>query len=225
MDVLKKAALLGLMGLGVYIAFAEKKSPSSPSSLAANAEGSGSNQPSEAAVAEGQPKTTSIATGKQQTAFAGIIDRSRSEFTAAQNDLAKGAFRQSRADELCQLLKNRSVSNWVGFLSELSSNSDGLGVITIDIGGGTEVKTWNNDFSDIGDKTMLRSSDPVFKAVINMKIGQPVVFSGKFMKGDADCIAEGSLTQSGSMENPEFIMRFTSLKAADPSLLSQVPAR
>jgi hypothetical protein len=42
-----------------------------------------------------------------------------------------------------------------------------------------------------------------------MEKGDPVKFSGTFVRDEADCIKEGSLTQNGSMTEPEFIFRFS----------------
>lgn len=154
----------------------------------------------------------SVSTGPQQNAFNEAIATYRDAHSKANNDLAAGAQRQKRAKSICQILKGSSIKGWTGFITQLSSNSDGLGVLAIETGKGVTVKTWNNALSDSGDKTLLKVDSPVFQEAMELQVGQAVEFSGTFIKDKTDCIRESSLTQSGSMENPAFIMRFTSLK-------------
>jgi hypothetical protein len=45
-----------------------------------------------------------------------------------------------------------------------------------------------------------------------MKEGDEVVFSGTFFASDVDCVEEHSMGLQGSMSEPEFIFRFTSVK-------------
>ena len=154
-----------------------------------------------------------VPTGSQQTAFNEAVVAYREAFAKAPNEMAAGAQRQKRAKALCAALKNRSVKGWTGFITDLSSNSDGLGILSIETGKGITVTTWNNAISDAGDNTLLKVDSPVMEAAAELAVGQAVEFSGTFVKDSKDCIRESSMTQAGSMESPEFIMRFTSLKS------------
>lgn len=62
--------------------------------------------------------------------------------------------------------------------------------------------------SDIGDKTLIELGTDLFAKLAGMKTGQKVKFSGQFLAGDVDCVREASVTLSGSMMAPEFLMRF-----------------
>jgi hypothetical protein len=104
-----------------------------------------------------------------------------------------------------------AVRDWEGTIYNLSSNNDGRGVLAITIGPRVYVKTWNNAVSDYSDGTMLSPSSLIYNTAVKMRSGQKVRFSGSFFSGDKDCVREASLTQSGSMTDPEFIMRFTDL--------------
>jgi hypothetical protein len=59
-----------------------------------------------------------------------------------------------------------------------------------------------------------RSRSPVFQALVAMKEGDAVRFSGTFIRDEADCVREGSMSLSGSMTEPEFIMRFSAAAPA-----------
>jgi hypothetical protein len=52
----------------------------------------------------------------------------------------------------------------------------------------------------------------MYRQLVSMKKGDRVIFSGSFLPSDSDCITEASITQSGSMTDPEFIVRFTQVR-------------
>jgi hypothetical protein len=107
-----------------------------------------------------------------------------------------------------------SISNWLGKVSQLSSNGDGKGVLTLTVAPDISVGTWNNDFSDIGDHTLIDPRSAVFSKASATKEGQWVWFSGEFRPSDVDCIKESSITIDGSMDEPNFIFEFSDLSAA-----------
>lgn len=155
----------------------------------------------------------SVETGEQQTKFHRVVREYAKAYEEASNDMAAGAQRQKRAKAICSLLGKRpSVKGWTGFITELSSNGDGLGVLSIGTSKGITVKTWNNALSDSSDNTLIPVDSPVMETAMNLSVGQAVEFSGTFVRDRTDCLREGSLTQDGSMREPEFIIRFTSLK-------------
>lgn len=154
----------------------------------------------------------SVDTSPQQDAFNLAVADFRDAYANAPNEMAAGGQRQKRAKALCKILTDVKVSRWTGFITKLSSTSDGRGVLTIETGKGVSVTTWNNALSDLNDNSLLSINNPVFEIAMNLPVGQAVEFSGTFIRDKNDCIREGSLTQSGSMKNPAFIMRFTSLK-------------
>ena len=155
----------------------------------------------------------SVPSSPQQEKFNLAVAEYSSAYASAANDMAAGAQQQRRARALCAIVgKSRSIKNWTGFITELSSNGDGLGVLAVESGKGVTIKTWNNSFSDIGDSTLLPVDSPVMNAAMELSVGQAVEFSGTFVRDSEQCIREGSLTQDGSMRQPEFIMRFTHLR-------------
>lgn len=146
-----------------------------------------------------------------QQAFVRIVAAARAAYSAAPNDMAKGATRTTRGSDICRAMPSRAVANWTGTIDLLSSNSDGKGVLRIEIARDVTVGTWNNALSDVGDRTLLDPGDPVARAAMVMQRRQAVRFSGTFFRGDPDCFRESSITQSGSMTDPVFIFRFSEL--------------
>jgi hypothetical protein len=76
------------------------------------------------------------------------------------------------------------------------------------------LRTTNNDLSDILDHTLLDPSSNVFRQALSLSKGQRILFSGSFLPSETDCVQEISLTQEGSMTDPEFLFHFTDVQAA-----------
>lgn len=150
----------------------------------------------------------------RQDAFVETIRKFKAAYGGAQNDMLRGATRPARGSELCGVLPSGTVTDWTGEIARLSSNNDGKGVVSIKVADGVYMKTWNNALSDFGDRTMIDTTSPLFARVAALAVGQAVRFSGDLVRSDLDCFREGSLSVSGAMTEPEFIIRFTDIKAA-----------
>jgi hypothetical protein len=151
-----------------------------------------------------------------EQAFIQAVQRGQAAFQGAPNEMAQGGTRAQRRTAICQSLnvpgQGVLISGWVGQIDKLSSNSDGKGVLYLSLAPNIRVETWNNDFSDTSDRTLIEPSSPLFAAVSQMKEGDEVVFSGTFFPSDVDCVEEHSMGLQGSMSEPEFIFRFASVK-------------
>jgi hypothetical protein len=145
-----------------------------------------------------------------QARFLEVVELGRSVYRAGRNELEQGSARPARAKTLCATFSRLDVNGWTGFLSKLSTNNDGRGVIAVEVGKDIYVKTWGNALSDTGDKTLLDSGSDLYRKLFNFKTGQAVAFSGQFIKDSTgtDCLRESSMTMNGSMTSPEFIFRF-----------------
>lgn len=147
--------------------------------------------------------------------FIAGVQAARSAYNSAPNDMAKGGTRADRRRAICEALSGSASANqWTGTIAKLSSNGDGKGVLYISIADDVTIGTWNNALSDIEDNTLMDQSSPAFKAASAMKEGDKVVFSGTFIPSETDCIRETSMTLEGSMQEPEFLIRFESVSAA-----------
>ena len=150
---------------------------------------------------------------ESQAAFVAAIDDARQAEKSATNDLAKGGVRRDRRDALCRIVDGEDLQSWAGKVTRLKTNSDGLGVVAIAIGDGVHFATWNNMLSDGGDNTLIDPSTPIFEKLATLKEGDRIRFSGLlFRDSTTDCFREMSLTMSGSMDAPEFLMRFTDIE-------------
>lgn len=148
-----------------------------------------------------------------QLAFTTIVENFRLQYLAGKNDLQKGASRPARAKSLCQEIKSMRFVDWIGTVHTLSTNSDGLGVVSIEIAPNMHLKTWNNAVSDYSNKTLIAPESPLYQALMQMKKGDRVRASGQLFRGDSDCFREGSISMDGSMREPEFIARFSDVRA------------
>lgn len=151
----------------------------------------------------------------KQRSFVQAVVSARDAFEAAPNDLAKGGARAARARAICNALAGTKANGWTGTISELSSNSDGKGVLRIAVAPEVSVATWNNALSDYGSETLIEPSSALFGKLAGLAEGDRVKFSGGFFRNDVDCVAESSVTLSGSMTAPYFIMRFSAVETMD----------
>lgn len=185
---------------------AAANSVSSPSSNATTSESTKSPTPSERMQSLMPPA---------QVALIESVESARRQYAAGANDMAKGAARPARAQSICRTLSGLMVDDWVGRVKILSTNSDGKGVLGVEIGTKINVKTWNNALSDIADRTLIEPSTQLFSYASSLRKGQIVRFSGTFFRSETDCIEESSISLSGSIREPDFVFRFTSVSAVD----------
>lgn len=127
----------------------------------------------------------------------------------ADNDMQKGNALRERNKKICANMGPLTVEDWIGTVSKIDSNSDGLGILKIEIAKNVYVETWNNAISDSFHNTLIQPSTPLFDAVANLKKGQKVKFSGQFFDDSDTCIYESSLTLDGKVKEPEFIFKFS----------------
>jgi hypothetical protein len=159
-----------------------------------------------------EAKVAAVRLPDDQVAFVQIVQSAQKASGSAENDMQKGGVRANREKELCSTLPALAVNEWVGDVYEVSSNSDGKGVLAVTIASGIYIKTWNNDVSDIVHNTLIDPSSALFSQASQLKEGQKVKFSGTFFReSDASigCLAESSLTLDGKLSEPEFIFRFS----------------
>ena len=157
--------------------------------------------------------------------FIEIVSKAQQESHNADNDMMRGGIKNVRDKALCSLFTNLSIENWIGKIKSLDANSDGKGVLEIEIAQSIVIKTWNNSLSDISDNTLLDPSSKLFQSLSLMKRGNKVQFSGRFFNGiEGDCIEEGSLTLTGKINEPEFILSFSDVSDLNsPELKSSTP--
>jgi hypothetical protein len=140
-------------------------------------------------------------------AFAKANNDAKDAYEAADNDLKKSVIRKQRDDGAMGALTNGNFSNWPGVLETLTTNGDGNAVITVRLDGCIcAVMTWNNDVSDAGDGTLVKMGTPLYKKLIAMHQGDHVIVSGHVLR-------ESSMTEEGSVNDPEWITQFNDVSA------------
>lgn len=145
--------------------------------------------------------------------FIDIVQKASADYSNAENDMKKGGIRNDRSKAVCKVVSSPLVKNWVGTITELTTNSDGLGVLSVRLDKNVTVTTWNNALSDTFDNTLIHQDSPVFKILSELQKGSKIKFSGTFFRDDegVDCYKESSLTMSGAMTEPEYLFRFSSV--------------
>ena len=173
--------------------------------------------PQQSAISEIKPQISyQIPPG--QSNLISTVNDFVSPYRNAPNELKKSALRTQRGNSLGEALGNsRQATDWVGTIKSMSTNNEGKAILEIALlqNGGTPimVKTWNNALSDIMDNTLIPQESSLFTAISELSKNDLVYFSGNFLVSDkSDFIKEGSLTELGSMTEPEFLFRFKSVK-------------
>ena len=141
--------------------------------------------------------------------------KGQSDFATRETEFQKGATRPERAKKICEIIKYGSVKNWFGVVDQLSTNSEGKGILVVKIAKDVYVQTWNNAFSDLVGRTMIDPDEALYKTLLHMKVGQDIRFAGRFLQSEIDCVQEISFTLSGSMTKPQFIMQFSDIRPVD----------
>ena len=147
-----------------------------------------------------------------QARFIEAVSAAQQKSKDADNDMQRGSAKSERDKNVCALLKTMKVKDWTGKITNITSNSDGKGVIEVEIAKKITVKTWNNALSDIGDHTLIEPGTKFFDFVASLKKGTKIQFSGNFFRGSSgDCVKESSMSLRGKLEDPEFIFSFVEI--------------
>lgn len=151
---------------------------------------------------------------QDQASFVSIVKNAKDKREKSQNDMQNKLLIDAREKEICESLKSLNVENWIGEVKSIGTNSDGRGVLKVEISKDISLMTWSNSFSDYEKKTMLSPGTDVFKEALQLRKGQKIKFSGNFFKGKTGhCIYETSLTQLGGITNPDYLFKFSKISA------------
>ncbi|SEQ64719.1 hypothetical protein SAMN05216522_10522 [Rosenbergiella nectarea] len=143
--------------------------------------------------------------------FVSIVKDAQDKAKSAENDMQLGGIKAQRDALVCSVVQDKHVNEWIGKVDTMSSNSDGKGVVSISLSEDINVKTWNNDISDYGDHTLITPGSELFETASQLKEGDIVRFSGKFISDSQNCIRESSLGIRGKVTEPEYIFQFNSI--------------
>ena len=148
---------------------------------------------------------------QDQKQFIEIVERFHDGYKQGDNDIAKDATRLQRAKAICAAIRTPVVQNWTGSVFKVSSNREGKGILELTLSTHIRVATRNDSIADIGDNTLIDPKSPLFDQTVLLKKSQQVLFSGSFTPDPTDCFRETSMTLSESMNEPEFLFRFSDI--------------
>jgi hypothetical protein len=161
-----------------------------------------------------------LLTGLCEAAAAGDMPQDQKQFievverfhgAKADSDMAKNATRLQRAKAICAAIRTPVVQNWTGTVFKVSTNREGKGVLELTLSTHMRITTWNDSIADVGDRTLIDPKSPLFDQTVLLKKNQEVLFSGSFIPDPTDCFREISMTLSESMDEPEFLFRFSDI--------------
>ena len=153
----------------------------------------------------------------QEKMFIEIVSKAQKDSFSANNDMQKGGIKRERDKSICALMSSLRIENWIGNIKNIDANSDGRGILAIEIAPDIILTTTNNELSDMMLPSLIDPSSALFQTASSMREGQKVEFSGNFFNGiDGDCVFEQSLTLDGKILEPEFVFKFTALSVPTP---------
>lgn len=138
-----------------------------------------------------------------------------SSYFDAGNEMKKSKVYRDLRAFLTGYLKSGAIRNWEGRITDIGTTEGGSkAYVKIEAnfeGKQIVYKTWNNQLSDFSTHSMLSLNSPVYKQVENLAEGDNVVFSGSFLRDSKKGFSESSLSEQGTVTDPEYIIRFTSI--------------
>jgi hypothetical protein len=145
--------------------------------------------------------------------FLDLIANFSNIYASAPNRMSQATVPPQRANALCVLLPDGAVRDWVGTIETLSSTDDGRGILGVRISSHVTLETVNNPLSELlsATPTLIPTDSRLFRQLSSLRVGQPIVFSGYFVRGE-DCFTESSLTVTGAMQDPYFQFRFIGVR-------------
>ena len=151
----------------------------------------------------------------QEDAFINTINSAKQEYDEAHNEMKNDEIRHKRKEALRSIVPDYKASNWFGVITEITTTFDNGATLTVKIAPDISIETFNNEISDVETKTIIRQKNTVFKQLYNLKAGDKVKFSGIFLSSDEDFLRENSISTEGSLQEPEFLFKFTSIESAN----------
>jgi hypothetical protein len=142
-----------------------------------------------------------------------LIEAYRLTYDEAQTDLQQANARLERDEAICEVLGSGQITDWSGVVDDVGATSEALGWVKIAIGENVTLETWNNEFSDIFDDTLVSRKSPLYETLLSLTKGQVINFSGKFIADSGVCLGTKNLTEYFAVNRPEFLFKFTSLVA------------
>jgi hypothetical protein len=143
--------------------------------------------------------------------FVKIISDTETQLKASPTSLQQSQLISNRDTQLCAVVPGNQMNGWVGTIHNIGANGDGYAYVEIEIAPTVVVQTWNNDFSDANDSTLIKPDESFFSTLVPMKEGSKVEFSGALLGSSSSCLEKANLTQLFYGLDPNFIARFSDI--------------
>lgn len=150
---------------------------------------------------------------KAQAAFCKAVNSYQEEYREAkaekQNQLKLSQLRGERKQDIQEAFSenNDGVVGWLGTITRLRTDGDGKASVQVTLSCEKPIK-----LSTTGH---IPPTSPVYKTLASLDKGKHVAVSGRFFPSEQDAIQELSLTEGGSMMEPEFRFEFSAAAVAD----------
>jgi hypothetical protein len=172
--------------------------------------------PTRASSPSPSPTTTPTVTSTEygvypasESNFVRIVNAAENKLSGDATDLQESQIIKNRDAAMCRVLSQHQAKDWVGTIHDIGANGDGYAYVEVEIAPTIVVQTWNNAFSDYQDHTLIKPSQPFFKTLVPMEVGQKVTFTAKFLTSSDSCFTKANLTQTFYGLDPNFIARFS----------------
>jgi hypothetical protein len=152
----------------------------------------------------------------QQEQFLDEINRSQILFKKVINEIEEFEIKEERDITLRKMLPTFQARDWIGSIETIDITSEGGVILSVSMPNSVHVATWNNQLSDLFDKTIIPNNSPIYDVIKMLKIGDNIIFSGSFLVNYDGNLYETSLTKKGSVLNPKFIFYFTEVRSYLP---------
>ncbi len=139
-------------------------------------------------------------------------------YNDAPNEIKKSAVFNQANETTVKLAGQEGfvAKNWHGVVSQISTDQGGAHaflVIKSGLGYPVTYKTTQMTAFDVG--TAIRRGTPMYEKLGALSDGDRVVFTAQFIRDRARGLREVSLTEEGSLSEPEFLVKFQDIKKAD----------
>ncbi len=143
------------------------------------------------------------------------------------NQLKRSKVRSDRRQALGSF--PASVSDWLGTITKLSTTGAGKAELSVklpcDSDIDVEVTTGHTELADMLFHSLIPQSSRTYATLSELGKGKQIRFTGNFVTGDdLNGIRESSLSEDGSMTDPDFIFRFLQVGDARTTAVAAVSA-
>jgi len=142
-----------------------------------------------------------------ETQFIKVLSDADQRYSESKsNKIAQSKIFPERSAAICQLFgDNVTVADWIGEVAVVQSWGKKAN-LTVKIGDGFFFRPRLH--SGYGE-SMIAPSSPLFAKIEHLRRGDRVRFAGNFLSGaKIGCLRESSITEIGSIIEPEFLFNF-----------------